>query len=796
MLTSGSLISYAQDGAQIAGRITDPQGLEVSGADVALYARSGGTRLAATTDAAGMYRFDRLPAGEYLVQAEAKGFSPTAATAVRVDGAGESRIDISLQLAGVRDTVVVTASGTPQFSDEISKVITVVDDRDLEQRNEFALAEALRQTPGLRIQQLGGPGAFTSIKTRGLRNEDTAVLIDGLRFREASAPQGDASGFLGDMIITDVDRLEVLRGSGSSLYGTHAIGGVVNVITDQGGGRTRGSVLAEGGALGMFRGRARLAGGLNDDRVDYSMGMAHLNVADGIDSDDTARNTSGQGQVGFRLSPSTRLSARIYAGDTFLQLNSSAQTLGGMPASGIVDAIPLSLAELSRHEDGIPATELNQGGATFIPAANDPDAHRKGHFFTGALILSGRPAEALGYTLSYQGLNTFRSFRDGPLGVGFQPTDRTRADSTGVIHTVDARANVLLGRANLLDAGYQFESETYRNRSFPGDPASNSTVDVTQRSNALFVQDQLRLFDNRLHISAAFRTQFFSLLAPVFTPSASAPYAGISFDAPPTSYTGDGSIAYFFRASGTKIRAHVGNGYRAPSLFERFGSDFGGFGYFTYGDPRLRPDRSIAFDGGLDQAFWGNRIRTSATYFYTRLQERIAFDFTGAIDPATDPFGRFGGYRNTRGGLARGLELSASTAATRNLDVTAAYTYTNADERAPIAAGIIRSFAIPNHQFSFQVTQRFGSRVFVNLDAAFSSSYLAPIFDSATFATRAFEFSGMAKADLVTSYRLPVSDSKAIRFYAKVQNLFDRDYYENGFRTPGAGGIGGLQFEF
>src|SRR5207237_7273757 len=117
----------------------------------------------------------------------------------------------------------------------------VVDRKEIDERDEAAIAESLRTVPGLRMQQLGGPGSFTSIKTRGLRNEDTAVLIDGLRFRDAAATQGDASGFLEDLIVTDVSRVEVLRGSGSSLYGTNAIGGVVNLITDEGGRRFHGS---------------------------------------------------------------------------------------------------------------------------------------------------------------------------------------------------------------------------------------------------------------------------------------------------------------------------------------------------------------------------------------------------------------------------------------------------------------------------------------------------------------------------------------------------------------------------
>src|SRR4030095_13675817 len=112
-------------------------------------------------------------------------------------------------------------------------------------------------------------------------------------------------------------------------------------------------------------------------------------------------------------------------------------------------------------------------------------------------------------------------------------------------------------------------------------------------------------------------------------------------------------------------------------LFERFGTFFSNlFGYSVLGDPRLRPDRSIAFDAGIDQVLFENRLRASATYFYTRLQEVIVFDFSGAINPATDPFGRFGGYLNSNGGVARGMEASVTAAPTRTLDVSASYTYT------------------------------------------------------------------------------------------------------------------------
>ena len=780
----------------LTGIVLDPQGGGVPNAQVRLYIRENGVQLNATSDSQGKYRFQRLAPGEYVLEAEAKGFARTAAQSIQLEAGRSLDLDIPLKLAGVAQEIVVTAAGSAQPGEETSKAISTVGWREIQARDEFSIAESLRTVAGLRYQQLGGPGSLTSIKTRGLRNEDTAILIDGQRLRDVAAPQGDGSGLLGDLIVTNVDRLEVLRGSGSSLYGTNAIGGVVNVLTDEGGGRTRGSLLTEGGSLGLFRGRAQVAGGLHDERIAYSLGLAHLNVANGVDRSDAARNTSGQGHIRFQLNPSASLSARIYATDSFSQTNESPEAVGLLPPTGVVQAIPLGLSELKRYESGVPASELNLNGANFIPSANDPDFRREARFFSSIVSFAQRPNDVVGYSVNYQALKTDRAFRDGPGGVSFEPLGNTRNDYDGRLHTINARTDVRLGRSQLVNAGYEFERESYLNRSFQVSSADNSSVDVTQRSHSFFVQDQLRLLDGRLFFSAAFRTQFFSLNQPALEPLPFAPYQGTSFAAPPDAYTGDGSVAYSFRNSGTKLRAHVGNGYRAPSLYERFGTFFGSFGYSTYGDPRLRPDRSIAFDAGIDQSLLNNRLRLSSTWFYTRLQEVIVFDFSGAIGPTTDPFGRFGGYRNTNGGLARGFEFSMEASPSHSLDVSASYTYTNADQRLPLVPGVIRSFAIPDHQFSVVATQRLGQRVFLNFDLIASTSYLAPMFDSNTFSSRAFEFAGLGKADLGASYRLPLSENKAVRFFGKVENLFDRDYYESGYRTPGATAVGGVQFEF
>jgi len=801
LIVAGGATAFAQDGATLAGRILDTQGAGIAGATVTLQARAPRViKLTTLTDEGGAYRFEQLAPGEYLLTAEAVNFAPAPAREIIV-GRAAAALDVTLEVAGVRAEIVVTAADAPQPIDEVSKAINVVDAREIEERNEYAVTDALRTVPGLRVQQLGGPGSLVSIKTRGLRNEDTAVLIDGLRFRDAAAITGDATGYLEDLLLTNTSRLEVLRGSGSSLYGTNAIGGVVNIVTDEGGGPLRGNVLAEGGGLGLFRGRAQIAGGAGAaNRLAYSAGVSHFNVARGVDGDDAARTTSGQGRVLFRLTPTATLSARLSAADSFLQLNSNPSSLlaipfGAPPPAESVEARPLPLAELRRYEAGIPFDQLNVGDANFIPSANDPDASRAARFFTGALQFAQQPAEAFGYTISYQALKTTRTLRNGTGGVPFQPFGGTsHSEFDGRIHTLNGRTDFRLGRAQLVTAGYEFESETYRNRSFLFTDAQalnrsdDSRVSATQRSHAFFIQDQVRLLDDRLQLSAAFRAQTFTLAQPEFTPAANAPYQG-RFDAPPVAYTGDGSVAYFFRSTGTKLRGHVGNGYRAPSLFERFGNFFDSFSGNTFvplGDPTLRPERSIAFDAGIDQTAFDNRLRASATYFYTRLQEVIGF---GGVRT----FNRFSGYLNTGGGLARGVELSLAAAPHARLDLSASYTYTNSDLRRPPIFGndLLRSYVISDHQFSLVATGRLTRRLLLNFDLTATSDYLAPIFPAP-----AYRFRGPIKTDAGASYTLPLAEQRSVRLFGYVENLFDREYYESGFRTPGVTGRAGAQFNF
>ena len=122
----------------------------------------------------------------------------------------------------------------------------------------------------MRVQQQGSPGALTTIRLRGQRTFDTAVLLDGLRVRDASDIGGSAASLTTDLAPVAMDRVEVLRGAGSSIYGTNAIGGVINFVPETSTAGLHFDIGAEAGGLRTFRERLKIAGG--SQRVDLRSG--------------------------------------------------------------------------------------------------------------------------------------------------------------------------------------------------------------------------------------------------------------------------------------------------------------------------------------------------------------------------------------------------------------------------------------------------------------------------------------------------------------------------------------------
>ena len=352
---------------------------------------------------------------------------------------------------------------------------------------------------------------------------------------------------------------------------------------------------------------------------------------------------------------------------------------------------------------------------------------------------------------------------------------------------------------NTITAGYEFEHEKYGNDGFTPDGSANFFARAFQSSHTVYAQELLSVFNNTLQLAGGVRAQFFDLKTPRFS-LINAPYTNLTLSNPPTEYTFDGAAAYFFPKTGTKLRAHLGNGYRVPSLFERFGTFFNNFDFppdfVALGDPNLKPEKTIAADGGIEQDLFRNRVRLSATYFYTKLIDTIGFG--NAVPNIGSTRRPFGGYENQKGGVARGLEFSGTVKPTSSTDVFASYTFTNSIQQAPQVTGnpSIETLGIPKHQFTLVATQRM-KRFWVNFDLLVSSNYLAPIFSNFSFQTYVFRFKGNRRGDLTAGYTFPLhKDKMNLRLYGTMENVFDYDYFENGFRTPGRNSRVGLSFGF
>lgn len=797
---------FGQSSAPLRGIVIDPQGRPIGAAQLSLFNSANSTRISQVQGVDGRFEFSGIPGGRYLIQAAAEGFRQTTVPVDFQPGAN-STMEVRLQIEGVQQSILVTAAAGAQSMDEVAKAVSVIDRAEIDARNEYSVSETLRNTPGLVVRNLGGPGQSTSIRSRGLGPSATAILIDGMRFRDVATTQADASSFLGNLNIINPERVEVLRGSGSSLYGTNAVGGVVNVVTDQGGAPTHGNLQFEGGNLGLLRGRGTLGGAALDNRLLYSGGLLHLNVMSGVDGHDRARSSGAQGFVRYGLGYGLTASARFFGSDDFVQPNSSPTATGlpaaNIPNSTVVPAIPLARSEVQNSLEGRP---IQAGNATFIPSRDDPDNRRASRWYSGAFRLQQAVNALLNWQVSYQHVNTDRIFQNGPAGIGTQPVVSNRSQFTGVVDTVDARVAFRIRPWETISGGYEFERERYFNADdnrLPGPNRVSTETRVQQNSNAFYLQNQLSLLSQRLQISFSGRSQSFDLQRPRFVTTGTANnYATIPLSSPPRALTGDVALSYFAAKTGTKFRAHAGNSYRAPALSERFGSGFS-FNSATaqvvfspFGDPRLAPDRYNSFDTGVDQYFARNRIRIGGTYFYSRIVQVILFDSGSVvIRPQTDPFLRTSGYFNAAGGISRGVELSAEAQPSRSTLLNTSYTYTNANADQDVQVrGFFKAFAVPAHTFTFMANQQLGKRNDVTLDLYQVSSYFNPL--SAAGRSRAYQYPALTKIDVVVSRLIWAKETQALRCYGKVDNLLNREYYETGFRTPGITWIAGLRMNF
>ena len=196
------------------------------------------------------------------------------------------------------ESVVVSATRFDIPLDQSPASASVISSEELEQKQIQRVSDALREVPGLSVVQTGVPGQLTSVFTRGLRSEHTQVLLDGIPIN-----QGLQGAFnFADFTTEDIDRIEVVRGPQSTIYGPRALAGVIQIFTKQGTGTPGVMFAAEGGSYDTFREWSQSDGKV--DGFDYSVGASRLDT-ENARPNNNYRNTAAISDVGW--SPNEQL---------------------------------------------------------------------------------------------------------------------------------------------------------------------------------------------------------------------------------------------------------------------------------------------------------------------------------------------------------------------------------------------------------------------------------------------------------------------------------------------------------
>src|SRR5215831_1604110 len=194
------------------------------------------------------------------------------------------------------EQVVVSATRFGIPLDQSPASVSVISSQELEQKQIERVADALREPPGLSVVQTGTAGQLTSVFIRGLRSEHTQVLLDGIPIN-----QGLQGAFnFADLTTEDIDRIEVVRGPQSTLYGPRALAGVIQIFTKQGTGTPGVLLAAEGGSYDTFREWSQSDGKI--DGFDYSVGASRLDT-DNARPNNNYRNTAAIADVSWSPNP-------------------------------------------------------------------------------------------------------------------------------------------------------------------------------------------------------------------------------------------------------------------------------------------------------------------------------------------------------------------------------------------------------------------------------------------------------------------------------------------------------------
>ncbi len=458
---------------------------------------------------------------------------------------------------------VVSASREPLPGARVGSAATVVTGADLEARQSLTAVDILREVPGISVGRTGSFGGQVDVRIRGAESNHTLVLIDGIKVNDPSLGQ---SFDFSQLPAADIERIEVLRGPQSSLYGSESIGGVVNIVTKRGHKGLEATGYAEAGS---FR---TLAGGVGarfgSDMLKAAFHWNHLQTA-GVSSADR-RNGNAESDP-FRtnvLSGTASFTPSEYFELSFAGRSSK------------------SLGHFDTFQDGFTIPCQPNGVCV---AADDRSYYKFEQLFGRAdatiRLFDGRLTNRTGINYGWTQNDAVGDIFPGV----FTNTSRRRK--------IDNQTSLRLSTPDLANAEHRFTFLFEHERQSVLSSSAFGYFEQAIESKSYVGEYALALWD-RLFLTGSVR------------------FDDNDFFQDRVTYRATG--AYVLRDWGARLHASAGTGIKNPDLFQLFGR----FPGFTP-NPNLKSERSFGWDVGVEKSFWERRATVDVTYFSSRLTDRI-----------------------------------------------------------------------------------------------------------------------------------------------------------------------------
>jgi vitamin B12 transporter len=466
--------------------------------------------------------------------------------------------------------IVISASQTPIEASKVGSAITVISGEEVRAKGFNSVSDALRTVPGVAVSQQGTRGSFTQVRIRGAEANHLLVVIDGVPLNAV----GDGEFNFADMPVDDIERIEVLRGPQSGLYGANAHAGVITIETRSGRGLAKPQVeaRAEGGTQrsGGIAASARGATGLVYGAVTATTARTDgFNIARDGSETDFSRRSAVTGKAGIDLTPYLNIEGFLRHSDRRADTD---------PQSFLTGLVFDRAGDSSTYED-----LLGRGEAKLK-------------------LFDGRWLQSVKWATSSQDVGAFA------LGTeSFASTGTT--DTYSYKSTVFAESAVAGGEAHRFTVLTENRNEKFR---YKDEFLFGSDIDFwregrTRKTNGLAGEYVLDLAFGTT-ISTALRQDW------------NDPFAD--------ELTWRHTLSQRLGATGARLHASVGRGVTNPSFFEIYGFSPSNF----IGNPDLVPESSVGWDVGIEQKLWDARVVLDATYFSSKLENEITTIFLPSFE--------------------------------------------------------------------------------------------------------------------------------------------------------------------